>query len=203
MELIISLAISTFITAIAYLFVPVIFCVIGYKTNRSYSLSTIRKIVIINGACVWLIFQVIRINAGETGISGAIFLWSVVAYWLMKKFLLQERANKPHEENYYKDPINPFQHIDRKDKRYKATIVVISLLLALSCCLNIYQFGRNENSNEKLEFYDECIVFVEDDGTDLYHIYECDRFKGDYFWAYNIEQAEYRGYKPCPICHRN
>lgn len=52
----------------------------------------------------------------------------------------------------------------------------------------------------KLKFYDECIVFVEDDNTDLYHKYECDKFIGDYFWAYNIEQAIWRDYKPCPLC---
>ncbi len=53
---------------------------------------------------------------------------------------------------------------------------------------------------DRLKFYDEFIVFVEDDGTDFYHKYECDKFKGEDFWAYNIEQAIWRDYKPCPLC---
>ena len=53
---------------------------------------------------------------------------------------------------------------------------------------------------DKLKFYDEYIVFVEDDGTDLYHKYECDKFKGDDFWAFNVDQAISRDYKPCSIC---
>lgn len=53
---------------------------------------------------------------------------------------------------------------------------------------------------DKLTFYDAYIVFVENDGTDLYHKYECDKFKGEDFWAYNIEQAIWRDYKPCPLC---
>ena len=52
----------------------------------------------------------------------------------------------------------------------------------------------------KLKFYDEYIVFVEDDGTDLYHKYECDKFKGDDFWAFNVDQAISRDYKPCSAC---
>lgn len=54
----------------------------------------------------------------------------------------------------------------------------------------------------KLAFYDEAVVFVEDDGTNLYHKYECDRFIGSSFWAYNIENAEYKGYEPCDLCYK-
>jgi cell division protein FtsB len=53
---------------------------------------------------------------------------------------------------------------------------------------------------DKLKFYDAYIVFVENDGTDSYHKYECDKFKGEDFWAYNVEQAIWRDYKPCSIC---
>ncbi len=50
-------------------------------------------------------------------------------------------------------------------------------------------------------FVDECVVFIEDDGTNLYHKYECSRFKGEGFWAFNVETAKVRGYKECPQCH--
>ena len=62
-------------------------------------------------------------------------------------------------------------------------------------------FSYWSQNHDKVEFIDEHIVFVEDDGTDFYHKYECYKFVGNYFWAYNIELAEYNGYKPCPLCH--
>ena len=229
---------SILITAVAYLTVPVIFSVIGYKSNHQYSLSIIRKIVIINGACVWLIFQIIRINAGDTGTSSAVFLWSAVAYWIMKKILLKDRAKdevpinpyvEGYEEVYEDDLVSLFQSA-KKARKYKVAIVVMSFLLALSLGLNVYQVivqselvdeveyqvsiqseleyeleqsqEKLEQSQEKLKFFDEYVVFVEDDDTLFYHTYECERFKGEYFWAYNINLAIDNGYHPCPLCCR-
>ena len=250
MELIISLI----ITAAAYLIVPTIFIAI----NRPYSLSTIKKIVIINGACVWLIFQIIRTNAGVTGTSAAVFLWSSVAYWMMKKILLREREKGeeffiprnenpfaeeapfiPHDESSYEETVKPPRSTYKKVTKSKIAIAMLSLFWALSIGLNIYQFNaqselqhelkreleqsqengmtfdeysvlydaiennikrKYEDELKKIDFFDEYVVFVEDDGTSYYHKYECHRFVGAYFWAYNIEKAIDIGYKPCPIC---
>ena len=54
----------------------------------------------------------------------------------------------------------------------------------------------------KVNFFDEHVVLVEDDGTGFYHKYDCSKFKGNYFWAYNKEAADDRGYRPCPDCHK-
>ncbi|MBQ8747936.1 MAG: zinc ribbon domain-containing protein [Clostridia bacterium] len=54
---------------------------------------------------------------------------------------------------------------------------------------------------ELYRFVYKHVVFVEDDGTNLYHIYECSRFKGNSFWAFNTEAAIGKGYKECPYCH--
>lgn len=53
----------------------------------------------------------------------------------------------------------------------------------------------------KVEFMDEYVVCVEDDGTNLYHRYECERFVGNSFWVFNVDTAEVRGYRACPNCH--
>ena len=58
-----------------------------------------------------------------------------------------------------------------------------------------------QNTHDKLEFIDDNIVFIEDDGTDQYHKYDCYKFVGNHYWAHNIEYAEYIGYSPCPICY--
>ena len=56
-----------------------------------------------------------------------------------------------------------------------------------------------ESFNE-IAFYDEYVVFVEDDGTNLYHKYDCSKFTGDSFWAFNVDAAKDEGYKPCSRC---
>ena len=57
------------------------------------------------------------------------------------------------------------------------------------------------DNEELVDFVDDYVVFVEDDGTNYYHKYECYRFKGDYFWAFNLNAARDKGYKACPYCH--
>lgn len=59
---------------------------------------------------------------------------------------------------------------------------------------------KNRTNSEKVQFIDNYIVFVEDDGTNRYHKYECSKFIGNYFWAFNTESAVGNGYKPCPLC---
>ena len=57
-----------------------------------------------------------------------------------------------------------------------------------------------EKNHDKLELLDSWVVFVENDGSRLYHKYECKKFVGEDCWAHNIEYAKYLGYKPCPLC---
>lgn len=59
---------------------------------------------------------------------------------------------------------------------------------------------ENTMMSWKIEFYDEYVVFVSNDGTVLYHKYGCSDFDRSYFWAYNTEAAKNRGYNPCPKC---
>ena len=73
------------------------------------------------------------------------------------------------------------------------------------------KLGSSENKNNyykevlseyeaKIGFFDEYVVFVEDDGTMLYHKYDCSFFKGNNFWAYNVDNAKNQGYSPCSEC---
>jgi hypothetical protein len=107
-------------------------------------------------------------------------------------------------------------------------LIIVIVLLVISIVLNIAQANENsaledsiedvhnfyssvqsENNqlkkeldevSDELEFYNDHVVFVEDDGTKLYHKYHCYKFKGRYFWAYNTEAAEDYGYSPCSWC---
>lgn len=75
---------SILITALGYLLFPM--CVFAYCKIRNTWLiqKTAKTITIANGAIVWLIFQVIAINNGESGSGAAVFLWSAIAYYILK-----------------------------------------------------------------------------------------------------------------------
>lgn len=207
-----DLIIVLMLTASAYLIVPFIYLLIAQKTRRWYSLATIKKIVNFNGIGVWLFIRIIEIASGGDVTSGsAVFLWSWVAYIILKKYALGEdieEADSEESKPEKTEATNSFSSEDKKEKQRNNPIVFISILLALSIALNIYQYGAtpeldNNSQNQKLDFFDEYVVFVEDDGTNLYHKYDCYRFKGDYFWAYNTDQAIDIGYEPCPRCCEN
>ena len=61
--------------------------------------------------------------------------------------------------------------------------------------------GTEAASYQKLKFFEDNVVFILDDGTNLYHKYECELFVDGRYWAHNVEYAEYQGYVPCPLCH--
>lgn len=107
METFLAISFSLFITAVAYLVFPIVLCIIG----KPITLSQIKKVVIVNGICVWLIFTIIRIESGIDGTSAAVLLWSSVAYWLMKKYCLkteekhETKQETKHEQKYSVTPI--------------------------------------------------------------------------------------------------
>lgn len=74
------------LTAAAYLCVPTIIAFRGKKRTA----KQIKRIVIINGAIVWLIFAIIRAENNIQGSGASVFLWSAVAYWLLKLNCLKE-----------------------------------------------------------------------------------------------------------------
>ena len=59
---------------------------------------------------------------------------------------------------------------------------------------------KNAQLQNKADFMDSYVVFVEDDGTGLYHKYDCPRFVQRSFWAYSRKLAEKNHYTPCPDC---
>ena len=66
---------------------------------------------------------------------------------------------------------------------------------------DIRSLDRDIASYEKLaSFIDDYVVFIEDDGTNLYHKFSCYKFRGDSFWYDNTENAVQQGFSPCPIC---
>ena len=58
----------------------------------------------------------------------------------------------------------------------------------------------NAVTSEKANFLDTYVVFVNNDGSKLYHKYDCPNFNQGSFWAYSRKLAESNGYDPCPNC---
>lgn len=54
---------------------------------------------------------------------------------------------------------------------------------------------------EKAQFLDKYVVFVEDNGTRLYHKYDCADFAGSSFWTYSPKLAQAQGFSACPKCN--
>jgi DNA-directed RNA polymerase subunit RPC12/RpoP len=77
------------ITVLAYFAVPFIML---YK-GKTYSLKKIKRIVIINGICVFLLFFLfhlvfrLTLNTNTNANPTAAFLWSMIAYKILKKSL--------------------------------------------------------------------------------------------------------------------
>ena len=84
MDFVTILLLDLFVTVFLYLLVPVIFCL----RKKPMTQKQIKKVIIINAICVWLLFQIIISASGGSGTSAAVFLWSWVGYSLMKKKLL-------------------------------------------------------------------------------------------------------------------
>ena len=185
MELLGTILGSLFITAIAYLLVPLIILI----SEKKLTLPQIKKVIIINGICVWLIAMIVRIESGIGGTEFAVFLWSYIGYTLLKR----KCSVEGDDEKIYE----PTKTINLKN-----VVKVLAVLLAISVVFNIGLLSNtsaNTEVSEKLEFYDENIVFVIDGYGDYYYTYD-QMMKvtknDDYYeyWAYNKEQAIDLGY---------
>lgn len=60
--------------------------------------------------------------------------------------------------------------------------------------------AENRANASKANFMDRYIVFIEDNGTNYYHTFDCSEFTATNFWVYNRSLARSSGYTPCPIC---
>lgn len=59
---------------------------------------------------------------------------------------------------------------------------------------------KNEKMEKVYDFCNDHVVVVSDDGTRKYHRIQCIYFDDTYFWAYNLEAAQQKGYQPCSFC---
>lgn len=61
--------------------------------------------------------------------------------------------------------------------------------------------ASNATYSAKASFMDSYVVFVNNDGSKLYHKYDCPHFARQSFWAYSRKLAESNGYTACPDCN--
>ena len=101
-------------------------------------------------------------------------------------------------------------------------VLLVSLIVNIVLAVNVADLDRayhiNRDKVEKYEdliddyrneidglendlyFYDKYVVFVSDDGTNLYHKVDCYKFDSSSFWAFNIDAAKDKGYRACSWC---
>ena len=63
----------------------------------------------------------------------------------------------------------------------------------------VYTYADLLQAQRETNFYKEYIGLV-NEGDRTYHTYGCEDFDNSYFYAYNVDQAENRGYRPCQKC---
>lgn len=73
---------NLFITICGYLLIPAILCILRKELTK----SQIKRIAIVNGICVCVIFMIISIETTGKSTAGGALLWPYVSYSLMKKF---------------------------------------------------------------------------------------------------------------------
>ena len=96
MNLLDVIVLDLIVTVFLYLIVPIILCL----SERKMTLPQIKKIAILNGAMVWLIITIVRVEQGGDGKSAAGLVWAFIAYWLMKKKCLH-KENKLKQNHEY------------------------------------------------------------------------------------------------------
>lgn len=117
-EILLSLLFNLIISVFFYLLVPVIFCL----RKKSLTIKQIRKIVIINGIVVWLIFQILTLElTGEMGTGAAVFLWSAVANGLLKKHCLIEDEDEETGEETIVEKSKGSEEAPIEDKEVPTT----------------------------------------------------------------------------------
>lgn len=114
--------------------------------------------------------------------------------------------------------------------KFSITVIILSLAFITSVIVNICQYNEidylswregyledqvsdlNDKVDDledekwenwaKLNFYDNAVVIVGDDGTDVYHKYGCSKLDtSNGYWILNEEAADYRGYDRCSRCN--
>lgn len=109
--------------------------------------------------------MIIRINAGLSGTSAAVFLWSTVAFFLMKKRCLKDSDNsKPIKEPV----ITEIEEVDlaniktQKPKKKKQPLIFVTIalvvLLIVSVTYNIIQYTTIQKCTEGIKYLEENVL---------------------------------------------
>ena len=167
------------ITAVGYLIVPLIIILTGKK----YGESKLKKIAIINGVVVWLIFSIISINAGGEASKGiATILWALLGYYLMKKCCTEEKAElqnvdsdnnedmavcavqqsetdevqDENEETGIRSDCSSVPEKKRLSKKVSLIILIVSIVIGALFCIKYLGFG-----NPSIEEIKDSVVKIE------------------------------------------
>lgn len=88
-----------------------------------------------------------------------------------------------------------------KFQEWHVYMLALAFALILSILINISQLDKIMAYEDLATFVDKYVVFIENDGSELYHKFDCYKFDGESFWVHTINNAERLGYSPCPSCH--
>lgn len=97
------------------------------------------------------------------------------------------------------DPLTDWSELARLEEENKQLLLLEEELEAQIKNLTA-TLEATKTHREKAAFLDTYVVFVENDGSRVYHTYDCARFSKKNFWAYSRKLAEAEGFEPCSTC---
>lgn len=97
------------------------------------------------------------------------------------------------------DPLTDWSELARLEEENKQLLLLEEELEAQIKTLTA-TLEETKTHREKAAFLDQYVVFVVDNGSNVYHTYDCARFSKKNFWAYSRKLAENKGYEPCSTC---
>ncbi len=110
---------------------------------------------------------------------------------------LSDKENSQYQNAY--DLSNTQAELIRLEEENKQLLLLEQDLEAeikrLTAALSVAQ-----EDQIKAEFMDTYVVFVENNGENIYHTYDCAKFSKSNFWAYSRKLAENNGFSPCSVC---
>lgn len=99
---------NLFITICGYLLIPAILCILRKELTK----SQIKRIAIVNGICVCVIFMIISVETTGKSTAGGALLWPYVSYSLMKKFCQKKSDDiRPVNEQAKPEAPNPVEDV--------------------------------------------------------------------------------------------
>ncbi len=213
---VIDIILRIIITMFSYMIVPAVLTAIGIKFRK----RAIIIIVILNGVTVFSIWTLLHFLDGTNARPDPAMIWSLINYVMMKKLAFKSEnsdantiANTTNQTT--RTPMNKYYDLENDNdeessntaKKVFIGLLSIALVILILIFVLVYKNGSDnfisKDQHENLTEVEKT-VYIRDRGSYYHTDQEC------YYLRVNsnikrhhvsVEEAEEKGYIPCPDCY--